>query len=106
MIQFTTADTEYNITGLSIGTSYMISVVPSVGMCQGEGKELMVDTSTSIPTCKLSVYSHTLVTYRFLLLNSSPLQLPFAIEFVTFTVEFITFAIAFATLATDSTCLQ
>ncbi|XP_065916269.1 uncharacterized protein [Dysidea avara] len=54
MIQFTTADTEYNITGLSIGTSYMISVVPSVGMCQGEGKELMVDTSTSIPTFQLS----------------------------------------------------
>ena len=61
MIQFTTTDTEYSITGLSIGTSYRISVVPSVGMCQGEGKKVMVNISTSIPTCKLPFYSHTLV---------------------------------------------
>ena len=39
MIPFTTTDTEYNITELSISTSYRISVVPSVGMWQGEGKE-------------------------------------------------------------------
>ena len=49
MIQIITTDTEYNITGLSIGTSYRISVVPSVGMCQGEGKEVMVNT-TGMPT--------------------------------------------------------
>jgi len=46
-----TNDTQYTINGLISGTSYRISVIPRVGMCQGEGKEVMVDTnnmSTSI----------------------------------------------------------
>ena len=71
MLSFTTTDTQYTINGLISDTSYRISVVPSVGMCQGEGKEVILNTST----CKLSFCSYTLVTYRFLLLNSSPLQL-------------------------------
>ncbi|XP_065916432.1 uncharacterized protein [Dysidea avara] len=51
MVSFTTTDTQYTINGLTSGTSYRISVVPSVGMCQGEGKEVMVNTrvSPSIP---------------------------------------------------------
>jgi len=40
-----TNDTYYNISGLTRGTSYVISVVPSVGPCQGEGKEMMADTT-------------------------------------------------------------
>ncbi|XP_065916306.1 uncharacterized protein [Dysidea avara] len=47
-----TIGTQYTINGLTSNTSYRISVVPSVGMCQGEGKEVMVDTtgiSTNIP---------------------------------------------------------
>ena len=39
-----TNDTQFTINGLTSGTSYRISVVPSVGMCQGEGKKVMVDT--------------------------------------------------------------
>jgi len=38
-------DTQYTINGLTSGTSYRISVVPSVGMCQGEGKAVMMDTN-------------------------------------------------------------
>ena len=55
MVSFTTTDTQYTINGLTSGTSYRISVVPSVGMCQGEGKEVMVNTrvSPSIPIGKL-----------------------------------------------------
>ena len=52
-----TIGTQYTINGLTSNTSYRISVVPSVGMCQGEGKEVMVDTtgiSTNIPRGKLS----------------------------------------------------
>ncbi|XP_065916357.1 uncharacterized protein [Dysidea avara] len=51
MVSFTTIDTQYTINGLTSGTSYRISVVPSVGMCQGEGKEVIVNTrvSPSIP---------------------------------------------------------
>ena len=44
MMSLITNDTQYTINGLTSGTSYRISVVPSVGMCQGEGKEVMVDT--------------------------------------------------------------
>jgi len=44
-----TNDTQYTINGLTSGTSYRISVIPSVGMCQGEGKEVMVDT-IGVPT--------------------------------------------------------
>ena len=42
-------DTQYTFNELTSGTSYRISVVPSVGICQGEGKEVMVDT-TNVPT--------------------------------------------------------
>jgi len=47
-----TSDTLYTINGLTSGTSYRTSVVPSVGMCQGEGKEVIVDT-TDVPTSML-----------------------------------------------------
>ena len=59
-----TNDTQYTINGLTSDTSYRISVVPSVGMCQGEGKEVMVNTTRalhSIPIGKLYLYSHTFV---------------------------------------------
>ena len=39
-----TIDTNYTINRLTSGTLYRISVVPSVGMCEGEGKEIMVNT--------------------------------------------------------------
>ena len=45
MISYITDDTNYTINGLSSDTSYRISIVPSMGMCQGEGKEIMVDTT-------------------------------------------------------------
>ena len=45
IISLITNDTQYTINGLTSDTSYRISVVPSVGMCQGEGKEVMVDTN-------------------------------------------------------------
>jgi len=41
-------DTQYTINGLTSGTSYRISIVPSVGMCQGEGKEVMADTNNML----------------------------------------------------------
>ena len=37
-------DTKYTINGLTSGTSYRISVVPIMGVCQGEWKEMMVNT--------------------------------------------------------------
>jgi len=40
-----TNNTQYTISGLTSGTSYRISVVPSVGMCQGGGKEMMANTT-------------------------------------------------------------
>ena len=46
-----TVDTNYTINGLTSSTSYRISVVASDGMCEGEGKEMMVvtnDTSTTV----------------------------------------------------------
>ena len=49
MMSSITGDTQYTINGLNNGTSYRISVVPRVGMCQGEGKEMMVNT-TNIST--------------------------------------------------------
>ena len=49
-LSFTATDTEYNITELLIGTSYRISVVPSVGMCQGEEKEITVNTTGVSPS--------------------------------------------------------
>jgi len=49
IISLITNDTQYTINGLTSGTSYRISVVSSVGICQGEGKEVMVDT-TGVPT--------------------------------------------------------
>ena len=57
-----TNNTQYTINGLTSNTSYRISVVRSVGMCQGEGKEVMVNTtrvSPNIPIGKL-YYSHHL----------------------------------------------
>ncbi|XP_065916344.1 uncharacterized protein [Dysidea avara] len=45
-----TNDTQYTINGLTSNTSYRISVVPSVGMCQGEGKEVMVNTTRVSPS--------------------------------------------------------
>ena len=45
-----TNDTQYTINGLTTNTSYRISVVPSVGMCQGEGKEVMVNTTRVSPS--------------------------------------------------------
>jgi len=44
MMSSITNDIIYTINGLASGTSYRISVVPSVGMCEGEGKEIMVNT--------------------------------------------------------------
>ena len=49
-----TGDTNYTINGLTSGTSYRISVVPSDGVCQGEHKEMMVNT-TDIAT----TFGHT-----------------------------------------------
>ena len=43
MMSSITDDTNYTINGLTSGTSYRISVVPSDGMCKGEGKEMMMD---------------------------------------------------------------
>ena len=40
-----TNDNQYTLNELTSGTSYRISVVPSVGICLGEGKEVMVDTT-------------------------------------------------------------
>ena len=45
MISSISDDTNYTINGLTSGTSYRISVVPSDGVCQGEGKEMTVDTN-------------------------------------------------------------
>ena len=42
---FNTDETRYTINGLTSGTLYRISVVPSDGGCEGEGKEMMVDTN-------------------------------------------------------------
>ncbi|XP_065916201.1 uncharacterized protein [Dysidea avara] len=44
-----TNNTQYTINGLTSNTSYRISVVRSVGMCQGEGKEVMVNTTRVSP---------------------------------------------------------
>ena len=65
MISYITDDTNYTINGLSSDTSYRISIVPSMGMCQGEGKEIMVDTtdiSTTDGKCTYSIY-YTLSVY-------------------------------------------
>ena len=43
-ISFATNNTKYIFNGLTSDTSYRISVVPSEGMCRGEGKKVMVDT--------------------------------------------------------------
>ena len=52
MMSSITNDTNYTINGLTSGTSYRISVVPSDGVCQGEEKEVMVDTNdASISIC-------------------------------------------------------
>ena len=45
MMSSITNDTNHTINGLTSGTSYRISVVPSDGVCEGEGKEMMVDTN-------------------------------------------------------------
>ena len=51
MISFNdTDDTNYTINGLTSGTSYRISVVPIMGMCQGERKVMMVDTNRTSST--------------------------------------------------------
>ena len=50
MMSSITNDIIYTINGLASGTSYRISVVPSVGMCEGEGKEMMVDTNDTLTT--------------------------------------------------------
>ncbi|XP_065915415.1 receptor-type tyrosine-protein phosphatase eta-like isoform X2 [Dysidea avara] len=80
MIQIITTDTEYNITGLSIGTSYRISVVPSVGMCQGEGKEVMVNTTgmptTDIPQLSDPVVVERCVSYLYIIWNDTTQSVP------------------------------
>ena len=45
MMSSITDDTSYTIYGLTSGTSYRISVVPSMGMCDGEQKIMMADTN-------------------------------------------------------------
>ena len=50
---FNTYDTLYTVNGLTSGTSYRISVVPSDGVYEGEGKEIMVDT-TDVPSVPIS----------------------------------------------------
>ena len=56
MMSSITDDTHYTINGLTSGTSYRISVVPIMGMCEGERKEMIVDTNgTSITV------GHTLI---------------------------------------------
>ena len=50
MLSFTTTGTQYTINGLKNDTSYRISVVPSVGMCQGEGEEMTVNTAGVLPS--------------------------------------------------------
>ena len=45
MISSITDDTNHTINGLTSGTSYKINVVPIMEMCQGKGKEMMVDTN-------------------------------------------------------------
>ena len=44
MMSSITDDTNYTNNGLTSGTSYRISVVPIMEICEGEGKEMMVDT--------------------------------------------------------------
>ena len=43
MISSITNDINFTINGLTSGTSYRISVVISDGVCQGEGKEMIVN---------------------------------------------------------------
>ena len=53
MISSITDDTNYTINGLTSSTSYRISVEPSDGVCEGEGKEMMVNT-TDVPSVPIS----------------------------------------------------
>jgi len=57
MISSITDDTNYTINGRTSGTSYRISVVPtrSMGMCQGVGKEMMVDTTDVLISISTSI---------------------------------------------------
>ena len=50
MMSSITDDTNYTINGLTSDTSYRISVVPIMGMCEGEGKEITVDTNSTSTT--------------------------------------------------------
>jgi len=50
MMSSITDDTNYTINGLTSGTLYKISVVPSMGMCEGEGKEMMANTNDTFTT--------------------------------------------------------
>ena len=50
MMSSITDDTNYTINGLTSGTLYRINVVASMGMCEGEGKEMMVDTDSTSTT--------------------------------------------------------
>ena len=45
-----TNDTQYTFNGLISGTSYRISVVPTMGMCLGGGKEVAMNTTGISPT--------------------------------------------------------
>ena len=56
-----TNDTQYTINGLTSNTSYRISVVPSVGMCQGEGKEVMVNTTRVSPSILIGTLLYIII---------------------------------------------
>ena len=45
-----TDDTNYTINGLTSGTSYRISVVPSDELCQGIGEQMMAETNGTSTT--------------------------------------------------------
>ncbi|XP_065916365.1 uncharacterized protein [Dysidea avara] len=78
MVSFTTIDTQYTINGLTSGTSYRISVVPSVGMCQGEGKEVIVNTrvSPSIPIEVKTPVNQQQLNTDTIKMQSSPAYVP------------------------------
>ena len=50
-----TDDTNYTINGLISGTLYRINVVPNMGMCEGEGKKVIVVTTDVLVSISTSI---------------------------------------------------
>jgi len=84
-----TNDTSVTIDGLDSGTSYRISVVPSMGMCEGEGKEMMVDTNGTLTTVGKQICIVITILYLLYLLN---IKVKFTVQIAQYACTYVRYA--------------